>query len=89
MAAEATKRRDYVRELVTNLPDDELDSAGVFLEWLIGGRKDPVLLSLATAPLSDEPVSQEELYALKEADEDVAAGRVFTGEEVKKRLGLS
>jgi predicted transcriptional regulator len=39
------------------------------------------------APYDDEPVTPEEEEAVREALEDVAAGRVQTLDEVMKELG--
>jgi hypothetical protein len=47
---------------------------------------DPVLLAMLTAPLDDEPETDEERAAVAEAREDVAAGRLISHEEVRRRV---
>ena len=49
---------------------------------------DPVWEAFLNAPLDDEPFTEEDELAIKEANEDFAAGRVITLKELKRRLGL-
>lgn len=49
---------------------------------------DPVLRALETAPLDDEPLTPEEEAEMREAYADIAAGRVMTIDEVRRRLDL-
>ncbi|MCY4579751.1 MAG: hypothetical protein OXD31_11995 [Chloroflexi bacterium] len=49
---------------------------------------DPVWEAFLNAPLDDEPFTEEDELAIKEANEDFAAGRVITHKELKRRLGL-
>ena len=49
---------------------------------------DPVWEAFLNAPLDDEPITEEDLQAIKEAEEDIAAGRVKPLKELKKELGL-
>lgn len=39
-------------------------------------------------PEDDEPLGDADVTALKEADNDVAAGRVVSHDEVKRELGI-
>ncbi len=43
---------------------------------------------MVEAPYDDEPLTEEDIAALDEAWEDVAAGRLVSDEEVKRELGL-
>lgn len=47
---------------------------------------DPVLKVLQDAPPDDEPLTEEDVAALEEAYEDLAQGRIFSHEEVRRRL---
>ena len=49
---------------------------------------DPVLEAFLNAPLDDEPLTEEDMQAIKEAEEDIAAGRVKSWKELKRDLGL-
>jgi hypothetical protein len=54
----------------------------------VAEKLDPVTLSLLNALVDDEPLTEEDLKALEEADEDIRRGDVMTTEELKRRLGL-
>jgi hypothetical protein len=51
-------------------------------------KLDPVTLSLLNAPVDDEPLTEEDIKALEEADEDIRCGRVMSLEEVAKKPGI-
>jgi len=87
-ATAAQAIRDDLHALVDQLSEEELDAARLFLEYLRGGRCDPVLLALATAPWDDEPETEEERAAVAQARASVAAGRTISTEELRRRLGL-
>jgi len=48
---------------------------------------DPLVRRLAAAPLDDEPLTANDLEAIKEAREDFAAGRCVSLEELRRELG--
>jgi hypothetical protein len=50
--------------------------------------EDPVLRALLDAPEDDEPVTPEEEAALEESHREVAAGKVISHAELKRKLGL-
>ncbi len=81
------KVKERLYRLVDQIPEGEVHTAERFLEYL-AASDDPVLRSLMNAPEDDEPVTPEEEEAVREALEDVAAGRMHTLEEVKQELGL-
>ncbi len=54
----------------------------------VAEKLDPVSLSLLNAPVDDEPLTEEDLKAIAEADEDIRRGDVMTTDELKRRLGL-
>jgi predicted transcriptional regulator len=65
----------------------EVHTAERFLEYL-STSDDPVMRALMNAPEDDEPVTLAEQEAVREALEDIATGRVYPLEEVKRELGL-
>jgi len=81
------KAKERLYRLVDQIPEGEVHTAERFLEYL-ATADDPVLRALMNAPEDDEPVSPEEEEAVREALEDVAAGRMHSIEEVKRELGL-
>lgn len=78
----ATTSKEVLHHLVDAIPDEELEAARQALEPLA----DPFLLALATAPIDDEPETEEERAAVAEAYEDIAHGRVRPWEEVRREL---
>jgi predicted transcriptional regulator len=69
--------RELLHELVDELPENQLAAAARYLEQL-----------RANAPYDDEPLTEEELAAIDEGFADIAAGRVYSTDEVRRRLGL-
>ena len=49
---------------------------------------DPVWEAFLNAPLDDEPLTEEDVQAIEEAEEDIVAGRVKPWKELKRELGL-
>lgn len=49
---------------------------------------DPVWEAFLNAPLDDEPLTEADKQAIKEAEEDIAAGRLKSLKEVRRELGL-
>ena len=80
--------RDDLRRLVDQLPEEEVDAARRYLQYLLLLGNDPVLASALAAPLDDEPETDEERAAVEGARADVAAGRMRTDEELRRELGL-
>ena len=88
-----TTTRVTAKQLVDQVPEDELGQCGVFLQWLIGGRTDAVLLAFASAPVDHEELTEDERTALDGA----ATARFYSHEDAaqtaheaaKRRLGIS
>ena len=49
---------------------------------------DPVWEAFLNAPPDDEPLTEEDLQAIEEATEDIAAGRGRSWKDIKEELGL-
>jgi hypothetical protein len=79
--------RDNLHRLVDTLPESELVRAERVLEAL-RQVAEPLYRPLEDAPLDDEPETPEERAAVEEARSDVAAGRVISHTEAKRRWGL-
>ena len=80
--------RDELHRLIDVLPECDLDMAAKLIEWRHRLHDEPILPTLATAPLDDEPETEEEAAAVAEARADFAAGRSYTLDQVKRELGL-
>ena len=79
-----TTTKEALHHLVDAIPDEGLEAARQALEPLA----DPFLLALATAPIDDEPETEEERAAVAEAYEDIAHGRVRPWEDVRRELAF-
>ncbi len=79
--------REELHELIDRLPDSELPSVRrQLLEHIAEATNDPVLRAFLDAPLDDEPETEEEREAVARAKEDLAAGRVVSQAEARRRL---
>lgn len=77
--------RERLHQLLKELPDDELPAVKLFIQLLT--TRDPMFLALASALWDDEPVTEEEEAAVREAKEKIARGEVISDEEVWRQLG--
>lgn len=82
-----TGLRIKLKELIDVLPEGDLYAVKRYVQFL-HYLDDPVAVSLAEAPLDDEPLTDEDIAAIKEAKEDMAAGRLISHEEMMRELGL-
>lgn len=78
--------RETLHTLVDELPEPELRPARRFLEYLRLQAADPLRAVLDAAPLDDEPVTDDDLAAIREGLQEKAAGEVVPHEEVKRLL---
>jgi hypothetical protein len=78
--------RERLHALVDDLPEDEVETTLRFVEHLRNPEEDPVLKALREAPLDDEPLTEEDLDALREAEEDEIHGRLIPHEEIHRRV---
>ncbi|MGD9893859.1 MAG: hypothetical protein AB7U18_21460, partial [Dehalococcoidia bacterium] len=60
----------------------------LLIQWRHELRDNRMLVTLATAPLDDEPETSEEAAAVAEAREAIARGDVYSMEEIKREFGL-
>ncbi len=79
--------RDDLKRMIDGLPDSELHAVRRYLQFLRYDI-DPLAWLLDNAPMDDEPLTEEDKVAIREANEDIAAGRVVSHEEMKRELGL-
>jgi predicted transcriptional regulator len=78
--------RHALHTLVDELPEPELAAAKRFLEYLRQQPSDSLRLALDAAPLDDEPVTEDDLAAIREGFEEQARGETVSHEEVKRLL---
>jgi len=78
--------RQALHTLVEKLPEPELVPGRRFLEYLRQQPADSLRVLLDTAPLDDEPVTEDDLAAIREGLEEHARGETIPHEEVKRLL---
>jgi hypothetical protein len=77
--------RDMLHDLVNRIPEEELPAATRFLEYL---AISPAYRTALSAPLDDEPVTEEDVTAIETARNEVLAGRVASHDEILREFGL-
>ena len=83
-----TDERQEIKDAIDSLSERRLEPAAWFINFIIASRCDPVERLLANAPLDDEEVTDEDLAAFADTDEDFRTGNTYTQEEVERELGL-
>ena len=75
-----------LHRLVDELPETEVLPAKRFLEYLRDTHDDPVLRSLLQAPEDDEPLTPEDVAAIKEAKSAYRRGGAISAIAAKRDL---
>jgi hypothetical protein len=78
-------RRQHARQLIDRLPETQLSALVGLLESVV----DPVSAALRNAPVDDEPVTEEEERAIKEAREWLQHNSGIPFEQVVAQLGFT
>jgi hypothetical protein len=73
--------KEELHRLVDALPEREVAAARRYLEYLRDVGSDPVLRAFMAAPEDDEPLTEEDEAAIREAEEEVARGEVIPWKE--------
>lgn len=84
-AETASERRRRIREMVDRLPEDQLRRAEQLLRAIV--EDDAFLWTHATAPIDDEPLTEEERAAVEEGFEAGERGDRHRLEDVERELG--
>jgi hypothetical protein len=85
---EATADKQHAHELIDRLDSSLITTAVRFLEFIV---MDPVARSMATAPVDEEPLTEEEDQALDRAEAWLQqnGGKGIPHEEILAEFGLS
>ena len=78
--------RGVLHRLVDELPGIELHTARRYLEYLRNVGNDPVYRAFMEAPLDDEPLTPEDIEAIREGEAEIARGDTVAWEDVEARL---
>jgi hypothetical protein len=73
--------RDELHTILDAIPEERLAEAREALAALA----DPVWLALITAPEDDEPLTEEDLQAIAEGEEDARLGLTISLDEFERR----
>jgi hypothetical protein len=77
--------KEELHRLVDGLTEGEADMA---LRYIVQQQEDPLLRTLANAPLEDEEITPEEEAAVQEARDEIAAGTpLIPLDQVMRELG--
>ena len=77
--------RQTLHSLVDDLPEPELPAARRYLEYL-RQTPDPLRRALDAAPADDEPLTDDDLAAIREGHADRAEGETTTHDDIKQLL---
>lgn len=75
--------KDRLHQVVDAMSEQEAADA---LDYIVSRGRDPLARRLDAAPLDDEPLTDEERDSLREAHEDIAAGRVVAMQDLRREL---
>ena len=76
------ERRQRILESLEKLDDDGVLRVDWFVQAIL--ENDPVLMSLASAPVEEEPLTEEEEQVVEESRKEMEAGEFLTHEEVRR-----
>lgn len=82
------QRREDLHDLVDALPESEVPTARRFLRFLREVGSDPVRHAAETAPIDDEPMTEEDAAAIRAAREEARRGEVVDLDSFRRELGL-
>jgi hypothetical protein len=76
--------KERLHQVVDSLSEQE---AAETLDYIVSRGSDPLARRLDAAPLDDEPLTAEDLDAMREMREDAAAGRMVSLDDIRRELG--
>lgn len=77
------ENRQTLHRLVDELPEPELPAARRYLEYL-RQTADPLQRALEAAPVDDEPLTDDDLVAIRQGRRDHAEGETASHEEIQR-----
>ena len=77
--------KEHAHELIERLPVDQISTVVRFMEFML---LDPVSRSMATAPMDDEPITEDEIRAIEASKEWFRHNQGISHEEVLAEFGL-
>lgn len=74
--------QDKLNEIIQDLNEFKMAEMNDFTEFMKYRKRNSFLDALNNAPEVDEPLTEEELQDVKEAEEDVKLGKILSSREV-------
>jgi predicted transcriptional regulator len=78
--------KERLQALVEEFSEPEAERA---LKLVAKEPEDPMIAAFRDAPEDDEPWTDEDEKAVAEGNADIAAGRIVSHEEIKRKYGLA
>lgn len=75
-----------LHQLIDEIPEQEHQAAADYLKRLRDLANDPVYQAFMNAPIDDEPLTEEDLAAIKEAEAEIARGEYYSLEDIRNDL---
>ena len=79
--------RQRLHQLIDKLPDEQILAAERYLDSLCRDIH-PVVRAMRSAPIDDEPLTDEDRAAIQEGRREIAAGHGIPNERIRRKLGL-
>lgn len=78
--------KEKLHRIIDLMPDNEIPAVQRFVEFIMEKVNDPMLLTLALAPIDDEPLTEEEIKESEEGWQEYIEGKGIPWEEVREEL---
>ncbi len=79
--------KQRLHQLIDELPDEQIQAAERYLHTLCRDVH-PVVRAMRSAPIDDEPLTDEDREAILEGRREIAAGHGIPNERIRRKLGL-
>ena len=79
--------KERLHRLIDELPDEDIDAVERYLQSLCT-HDDPVLRAVRSAPVDDEPLTDEQREDIEKARNDLRAGNRVSDAQIRADLGL-
>ncbi|MEZ4572849.1 MAG: hypothetical protein R2849_21525 [Thermomicrobiales bacterium] len=75
-----------LHRLIDEIPEEEHQAAAKYLTRVRDFADDPVYQAFMNAPIDDEPLTDEDLAAIEEAEAEIARGETYSLEDIQRDI---
>lgn len=75
-----------LHQLIDEIPEQEYQAAAEYLKRLRDLANDPVYQAFMNAPIDDEPLTEEDIKAIEEAEAEIERGEGYSLDDIRKDL---